>query len=225
MKQKKNYIYIFLLVLACLSLAGTAAVYPMLPEQIPTHFDFSGNVDTYGPKATIFVMAALPLIMLLMVWVMPKIDPRRKNYDKHKKAYTIISLLIVIFPIPLSWATIFQAMGYDMNINMFVSTVVGILLIVMGNFMPQIRPNYFMGIRTPWTLDNPQVWRKTHTLGGIVFCIMGVSLIVAPFLPEVIGMPMNFVVMLGGVLLTFVYSFIIYKKYKGGNDTENDHDA
>lgn len=220
MKGKQNYIYIFMLVLGLISFAGICAVYPGLPDIIPTHFDFNGKINGFGSKATLFAMAAMPIVFPLVFWALPKIDPRRKNYDKHKKAYGIISILISIFPILMTWTVVFQAMGYNMQIGRVVPALVGILLIVIGNFMPQMRPNYFMGIRSPWALDNPYVWKKTHAFGGIVFCIMGVIMIAAPFLPEAVGLPLAVGTVFGGTILTYLYSYRIYVKYKNKNDDQ-----
>ncbi len=218
MKGKHNYIYIFMTVLGLLSFVGICAVYPGLPDIIPVHYDFNGEVNGYGSKATLFAMGAMPVGFPLLFWALPKIDPRRKNYDKHKKAYDIISIFISIFPILMIWTMVFQAMGYNMQIGRVIPALVGILFIVIGNYMPQIRPNYFMGIRSPWALDNPYVWKKTHTFGGIVFCIMGVVMMAAPFLSEALGTPLVIGALLGGAVLTYLYSYIIYLKDKKNKD-------
>lgn len=215
MKNKK--LLFILLGLSLLSFLGLLLIYPQLPDTIATHFDFQGNANDYGPKSTIFLLGLLPPGMCLLFWFLPKIDPKHQNYAKHEKVYSLMSVLITVFMIAVNWSMVLKAMGAGLPIEFIIPGLVGILFIILGNFLPRIRPNYFMGIRTPWTLDSEYVWKRTHKFGGIVFCIMGVVLVLLPLLPISSGFASAFtlVFLLAGALSTYLYSYLVYRKSGG----------
>lgn len=210
MKSKKLFVILF--ILSVISLIGTAVIYTKLPQTIPTHWGFDGKVNGYGDRSTVFVLGLLPLLTCVMFWGLPKIDPKKASYLKHEKAYGIMTIITVVFTIIMDWSAIFQAMGKEMHIGQIIPLLVGIMLIVIGNYMPQVRQNYFMGIKTPWTLDNPYVWKKTHKMGGIVFCIMGIATMLASVAPARLMGPLLPLVVFGGTVFLYVYSYLVFKK-------------
>ncbi len=217
MKNKKAFF--FLMAISILSFIGLLLVYPKLPETIPIHFGPDGQADGFGSRNTALLLGLIPAGLCLLLWFLPKMDPRRKNYEKHEKAYVIMAALVVLFLIFFNWITVLIPLGFSFRIEIITPCLVGLLFIVMGNFMPQIRPNYFMGIRTPWALENEYVWKKTHRFGGIVFWIMGAFLFFTPFLSEDLPVMIIVPVILGGCVLMYGYSYFIYRKYmKNGPD-------
>lgn len=142
-------------------------IWDKLPDSIPTHWNFKGEVDQYSSKTfgTLF-LPFLSIGLYLLLLLLPKIDPRRKNYRYFGHTYRNIRLLLAVFMTVMFFITMQMALG-SMNMN---SKVIFILIFglmaVLGNFMRTIRSNFFVGIRTPWTLDNPEVWRRTHEMGG-----------------------------------------------------------
>lgn len=213
MKSKKEINWI-LIILCAVSFVGHLIIFPRLPETIPIHWNAAGEIDGYGSRYMDLFMGALPVLCCGLMYVVPVLDPRRKNYKKHEKAYSLMILLITVVLIALSWLTALVALGYDLDIAKIIPMVLGVMFIIMGNYMPKIRSNYFVGVRTPWAIDNTWVWRKTQTMGGITFIVMGVVMFISVFLPETLQMGMTIAVLLGGVAWMYLYSYLAFLKAK-----------
>lgn len=206
MKLKK-----WLMSICVLSFLLTLLIYGQLPDQVPRHWNIYGEVDAYMSRAGTLWLSLLPIAIYLMMVYLPRIDPRREAYLKHQKAYEVTQVLIVIFMIVIHWVSILYSRGMAMNISFIVLSGIGIMFIVMGNYMTQIRSNFFFGIKTPWTLSSDHVWRKTHRLGGYLFMGAGMVSIMAGFLGSRIGFIMMTVSVLCAALIPIVYSYVIYK--------------
>lgn len=182
MKNRKLRILTYLLALAGILL--TAALYPILPEQIPTNWNMDGTV-TYGSRYTIFITAGMGLLFAVLFDILPKIDPRRKNYEKFGRFYDLFCVLMEIFMLMINGVIITETLHPGtLSVPMFILLSTGILFVVIGNFMPKFKSNFYMGIKTPWTLSSDEVWRKTHRLGGRCFFLSGLLFIICAFLPE-----------------------------------------
>lgn len=178
MLKKKSDIYnVVLIVIAFLI---NIAVYSKLPDQIPTHWNVAGEIDGYSSK--VFGAFMAPVIMLV-VWLgmkfLPNIDPKKKNYEKFDSSYSIIICLLTSFFFVLHLLTITVSLGYDISINKVIPLIIGILFIILGNYMPKSKSNFFYGIKTPWTLTSDVSWRKTHRLGGKLFVIAGIIVVIS----------------------------------------------
>lgn len=202
----------WLIVLMLISIIATIYIYGLLPDRIPTHWNMKGEIDDYNGREFVFFTALLPLGLYLLMIIIPKIDPRRDSYLKHKKAYTVIILLTIIVLIGIHWVSILAALGYNVNIGLIVKLFLGLLFVVMGNYMGQIRHNYTFGIRTPWTLANETVWKKTHRVGGYGFIISGITFIISAFVDNTFTSVLSFVIVIGIVVFSFIYSYVLYKK-------------
>lgn len=202
----------WVIILVLLSLIGTGILYPYLPEQVPGHWNVKGEVDRYQNKAWVFFTATLPLLLYLLMTFLPKIDPKKKAYLKHEKAYNVTRILMVIFFVIIHWITMVVALGYPVNVGVVIRILIGFLFIILGNYMSQIRQNYFFGIKTPWTLANEQVWKKTHRVGGYSFIIMGIISIITAFLEGQIAWIMMFIGIGGAVIYPFIYSYLLFRK-------------
>ncbi|MDE7320936.1 MAG: SdpI family protein [Lachnospiraceae bacterium] len=184
MKNRKLRILTYLLALAGILL--TAVLYPILPEQIPTHWNMDGTV-TYGSRYTIFITAGMGILFAVLFDILPKIDPRRKNYEKFGSFYDLFCVLMEIFMLMINGVIITETLHPGtLSVPMFISLSIGILFVVIGNFMPKFKSNFYMGIKTPWTLSSDEVWRKTHRLGGRCFFLSGLLFIICAFLPEIL---------------------------------------
>lgn len=163
-------------------LAVAFLVYPHLPAQVPGHWNINGEVDKYYPRAFgAFFPPLLAIAIYILMLITPLIDPRRDNYVRFSGAYTMLRWGLVLFFSVLYAATIMFALGYEVNIALIVKALVALLLLTIGNFMGQFRHNYFVGIKTPWTLNNEEVWQKTHRLGAKIWVAGGfVCLALAP---------------------------------------------
>lgn len=198
-------------IVSILNLIGVCFVYPDLPEQIPIRWDVNWNISDWADKYVIFILGAIPILLLILFSLLPKIDPKGKNYEKHKKAYFIMIMVIELFLIIMVWITIAASLNIKMNMKLILPSLFGILFIILGNYLPIIKSNYFFGIRNPWTLSNETVWRKTHRIGGYVFAIMGVIMFILAILNRN-GGKISFVVLIIGILAINIYSFLIYRK-------------
>lgn len=213
MKQLFTKTTWILLILCILSFIGHLFIYPMLPDVIPIQWSSGGEVSNWGKKYMDLVLSALPILVMFLMIVTPNIDPRKANYAKHGHVYNMFLVGITLLLIACSWLSALAGLGYDVSIHTLIPVALGILFIAFGNRIPQIRSNYFFGIKTPWTLANDDVWRKTHRMGGILFCIMGVLFIIAAFLDN-----SSFVAMiltpfiLGSVVFLYAYSYLVFRK-------------
>jgi uncharacterized membrane protein len=181
--------WISLLIVAAAFLAS-AVVYPRLPETMPTHWDLSphpfGTLPTPNEwSGRLWGAWALPVFLLGMwalVRVLPRIDPRGGNYAKFGSTFEAIIDSIMLFMLALHIVVLRASLGYPVDMQRIVPIGVGILLIVIGNLLPRTRSNWFLGIRTPWTLSSDRVWEKTHRFGGRVFVAGGLTITIASLL-------------------------------------------
>ncbi|OZM56999.1 hypothetical protein CIB95_09520 [Lottiidibacillus patelloidae] len=188
-------------------------VYPSLPNEVASHWGTNGEVDGYMSKLWgAFFLPILLLGLYFLLTFLPNIDPKKENYKKFAGTYNLIILLFVIFLAMLHVGVLLFNLGMNINIAMIVPIAVGVLFIILGNYMPKFKHNYFVGIKTPWTLANEKVWAKTHRFGGKVFIVMGLILIFSAFFNGTAQFIVLLSVTFGGVFLLFLMSYIYFKK-------------
>jgi uncharacterized membrane protein len=192
---------------------GCALLYPKLPTQVPIHWNIHGEVDGYAHKAmTAFIMPLLPLFIYVLMTATAKIDPRHKNYEKFVGSYVKIRMALVLMMVGIVLLTEVSALGYEVNIDLIIRIMLPILFIYLGNFMGKIRHNYFIGIRTPWTLANEEVWVKTHRLGSKLMVAGSVIALAGAFFTPTVG----FIILMSGVLfpvlISTVYSYLLFSQ-------------
>ena len=206
--MKKNKLMLFV---GVFSLVGTFCVYNKLPTRIPIHWGLDGTIDRFGDRMFVFFTGSLPLFMYVLYLIIPKIDPRKDSYEKHANSYKIIILAIVLFLIEFHWVSILFSLGYGVNMPLIIKLSIGILFIVVGNYMPLIKHNYTLGIRTPWTLASEIVWEKTHRVGGYLWVLSGFTWAFFAFLNQ----PWVFFALMGQLVLCLmgiiVYSYILFR--------------
>lgn len=175
------------LLIVAAAVIASAVVYPRLPERIPTHWELSahpsGTVPTpNGWSSRLWGAWALPVFLLGMwalVIILPKIDPRGSNYAKFGGTFEGIIVSIMLFMLGMHIIILGAALGYPVAMDRVFPVGLGVLFIVIGNLLPRARPNWFVGIRTPWTLSSDRVWEKTHRFGGHVFVVAGILMILS----------------------------------------------
>lgn len=208
--------FIIAALLSLVSLVFIGIVYPRLPSPMPVHWNWRGEVDGWGPRWTIFLLGALPLALVALFRMVPKIDPRGDSYEKHERAYQVLVLAVPLLLIAVTWLSIAVALGATIRIEVVVPILVGLLFILIGNFMPQIRFNYSFGIRLPWTLASEESWRRTHRLGGYVFIALGMVFVATSLLPVPAGpkwlVALAVFISLLGYL--FLYAYRVWKNDK-----------
>lgn len=206
----KKITLILLIGLILISSIGLIAIYNSLPDEIPGHFAFDGSVNRYDNKSALLFTGSLPIVILIMYYILPKIDPRKNNYRKHKKAYAIFIITVVVFVIVTQWSIVAVSLGYDVNIEILIKVLVGLLFIILGNYMGQFRQNYFFGIKTPWTLASEYVWRKTHRFGSYCFIIGGFFMIILGLVSNAFINKVGIILLVALLLLPCIYSYVIY---------------
>lgn len=196
------------------------AVYTHLPAKVPTHWNAAGQVDGYSSRMVgAFLLPGVMLAFAAMFAVLPAISPRGFDLEGKSKAYrgVVIALLLFLFAIHVQ--LLLAAFGRSGSMTTFLPILIGALFVVLGNYLPKFRRNFFVGIRTPWTLADEDVWFRTHRFGGVLFVIAGVALmVVGPFLA---GGAAEFVVIglvVAASLGSAVYSFVIYRRTVGSKD-------
>jgi uncharacterized membrane protein len=172
------------LVFAFITLVFSAAVYSKLPEQVPTHFNVRGEPDDWTARTfAAFMMPVFAIALVGLFNVFPKISPRRQNLDRFSDTYWLIANLAIAFICALHVLVLGRALGWPVDITSATLLGVGIMFMVMGNVLPRTRSNWWMGIRTPWTMESENVWRATHRLAGKTFMVGGAVTVVAALLP------------------------------------------
>lgn len=211
--KKKNYA---ILGLSMLSFIATCFIYSLLPKQIPIHFDLNWNPNGYASKNMIFFMAALPLIFYFIFKGLLKIDPKKNNYEKYPKYYDLIIVFVILLMIVMNWLTIAVALKIKLNTNLIFPLIMGSIFIGIGNYMPKVKSNFFVGIKTPWALSNEVVWRKTNRFGGYLFIVLGLLTFIGAFVKTSWYNTLLIGILLVGIIANFVYSYVVYKKCNKG---------
>lgn len=200
--------------LVLISIIATIFVYPSLPAKVPSHWNFNWEIDGYANKNFVFFTALLPFAIYLFLILVPKIDPRRDSYAKHQKAYGVFSAFMMLFLVIIHWLTVLTALKMSINPQLVFSLALGALFMIIGNYMSQIRPNYTFGIKTPWTLADPTVWKKTHRQGSFAFMATGIIFILSGILGNSYLMLGAFIFIIVSTIYLFIYSYLEFKKIK-----------
>ncbi len=181
--------------------------YKKMPDMIPVHWNFAGEVDRYADKFNAYVTTPI-LLVLAGIFMNFMLDNDPKNKTQKNMAITIgkISIPGIIFFIFMI-QTIY-GLGKEININLITNMLLGVLFIALGNYLPKAKRNYVVGIRVPWTLNSDENWNRTHRLGGIVYIIAGLMFMINVFLNS------EFLIFLIIFLFTspIIYSFYLYTK-------------
>jgi uncharacterized membrane protein len=190
---------------------ASAVVWSMVPERVPVHWGIDGQVDRYGGKwEGLLITPAIALGVYLLMAFLPLIDPGRANYARFKTAYLVFRIVFLIYMAVIHGAILATALGYRVDVGRVIFLSMGVLFLVLGNFMGKIRPNWFVGVRTPWTLSSKRSWTRTHRAAGWFFILLGLVAIgggIAPR-PGVIAMIAVGVI---GLPSLIIYSYLIWR--------------
>ncbi len=186
-------------------------VWNQLPAQVATHFGANGNPDRYGPKSNIAMFLAFLLLPATLLILLPKLDPKR-NFEHFKENYLGIRLIIAMFLGAIGCVMVYGA-AHPLNVSLIICALISLLIAGIGNFIHTCKPNYFVGIRTPWTLESESVWRKTHRLGGSMMFWGGLLGFALSFvLPNTLRLPIVMGIIVATALVPAVYSYFIFRK-------------
>ena len=214
MKKYKNTIIITTLVTLLPILIGLF-LWNQLPDTVATHWGSDGTANGWSNKS--FAVFGMPLILTALHLICLFItlnDPKKKNI--HKKPMALLFWTVPVISLMCSCATYLIALGINFSIEIFVSALIGVFFIVLGNYMPKLQQNYTVGIKLPWTLNSTENWNRTHRLGGKLYIVMGIAMILMTFTDSLFGsdaaMWIILTVIMIGTIVPTAYSFILYKK-------------
>ena len=202
------------LILMLVTLVVGFAVYSKLPDQVPTHWNASGEADGYSSR--LFGVVMLPLLGIgiwALLQFLPRIDPRKENYESFLGTYFMIINATMILLAAIQVIVLASGLGYEFSVGRLIPVGVGLFLAFIGHQLGRIRPNWWAGIRTPWTLADDTVWRRTHRFGAKIFVIGGLSIAIAgAVLP---GTYAAIIVVSASVVLGLIpaaYSYVIWRE-------------
>jgi len=183
-----------------------------LPEKMASHWNIEGLVDGYMPTFWgLFLMPIISLILLALFIIIPKIDPLKANIAKFKSYYSTFIFAIILFLFYLHILTLVWNMGIRFNMVSMMSPAFATLFFYCGIVLENAKRNWFIGIRTPWTLSNDNVWAKTHRLGGKLYKASGILSLVGVILPNYAIIFILVPIIIASIYLV-VYSYVEYNK-------------
>ena len=199
-----------------------AVVWNTLPETIAMHFNLKGDIDRYGSKnelvTMIWILIAVNAVVYLLLPQVYRIDPKRYAAENKDRLFRI-AFAVAIFTSAVLCLIIYSSIHGNIKFSMrFILAGVGLMLAIVGNYIYNIKPNYFAGIRLPWTLNDDENWKRTHLLGGKL--LFGGGLLIAViclFTSFTFSMITLFVVLSVVILITCIYSYRLYKKLNAHN--------
>ena len=195
--------------IALLSIAASVGLswyfLPDLPDQVPTHFSLDGTADDYSSKgvAAAFAIGGTTLLYLLLTFI-PRIDPFWRKIQKRYDVVLLVRDIVMVFMVFLFIATLLAAPTGNLDMSLF-GTGFGLFFVVLGNYLPRLPRNFFIGIRNPWTIASEVVWTKTHIMSGWLYVTGGALIVVL----SVFGLPMH-IVLLSVLVPLFLYTGLIY---------------
>ena len=204
---------IFITVITCVV---AAIAINLVPEglQLPIHWNASGEVDRMTNAATALIMPPVLMVAsLLILTVLKHLEPRKENLTHSLTAARAIIASVVVLLAIIEAGYVAIILGVEFEMHKVILASVGLVLMVAGNFMSKTRSNFFIGIRTPWTLSSDEVWRKTHRLGGKLFMLAGViTMLVAPFANNELLKLVIPVVVVPAALIPVGYSWWLWRE-------------
>ena len=198
-----------------------ASIYQSLPEIIPVHFDIKGNPDGYGNKTMLWtgvlLIAAITSGVYFLLVNLPKIDPK-KTAGQSPELLHKIAVTLVVFLSALNLVIIYSSVNGSINFSKMMLPLMGLFFMVLGNYLYSIKPNYFLGFRLPWTLENEDNWRKTHQLVGKLWVPGGLLITIGTLLlPPEAGFLFFFTFILIITIIPGVFSYRYFKKTRNLN--------
>ncbi len=203
-------IIVFELLLIAASIAATAILYPHLSARVPTHWNLHGEANGFSPRSALWIFGPGALVLLLaFTAALPWLSPRRFEVDTFRSTYSLIMLSMFLLFAYLYGLMLWAGSGLRIDMSHALVGAICIFFAVIGNVLSKVRRNFYIGIRTPWTLANERVWYATHRFAAKCFVLaglLGLALTIA-------GVPLGpLVTILVGALAPVVYSLVYYKQ-------------
>jgi uncharacterized membrane protein len=188
--------------------------YPYLPDPVPTHWNISGQADGWMAKPMgVWLMPVIIFMAAILLIFLPRFAPRGFRLDSARKAYDLVILLVVLFLAAITLLGYRSALGHQYAMQDGLPVLLGLFFIALGNYLAKFPKNFFIGIRTPWTLASDAVWTRTHRLGGWLFFCAGLVIIGGSLFqgPEWLMLA----AIVTAALVPVLYSLLLYRKLHG----------
>ncbi len=212
MSTKLTTILVLMMILFA-TVAGLL-LWNQLPDQMASHWNVNDEVDGYMPKVWgVFLMPLVTLGLFLLFLVIPNIDPNKANIAEFRESFNLFIVLFVAFMLYVHSLTLAWSLGYTgFKLSNALLPAMGLLFIFIGFMLRRAKRNFFIGIRTPWTLSSDTVWEKTHQLGAVLFMASGVLAFIGGLFGGMTAFWMLFVPLIGSVVFLLVYSYVLYQR-------------
>ncbi|WP_421808548.1 SdpI family protein [Flagellimonas sp.] len=190
-----------------------AYVWNQLPAQVPMHYNIEGEIDRYGNKSELILIPIMTSLLIYLIFLaVPYIDPK-KQIQKMGGKYDTLKFIITTFMSILALFIIYTAKNQTLTDPDYILLGCGVLFLILGNYFKTLKANYFIGIRTPWTLESESVWKETHKLAGKIWFLGGLLIILSCL---ILGGKTNFIVFMTitaiMVLVPVLYSYLLFRK-------------
>lgn len=195
-----------------------AYLWNSLPEKVPIHWNLKGEIDDWGSKLSLIgLVFLLPVLTYVLMLAIPKIDPKKRIEFMGGKYYQL-KLVLVCFMSVLALFIIHSSKSQTLSSPSIVFVLIGLLFMALGNYFKVIKQNYFVGIKTPWTLESEEVWKLTHILAGKLWILGGLLVVIFSLvLPENINFYLFLTITTIISIVPIVYSYLIFRKLKKPN--------
>jgi uncharacterized membrane protein len=199
------------------TLAGTVVAYPQLPNIVPMHWDIQGHVNGWGPKWWLFLTGpGAMLLMVLMFSALPWLSPKKFEVDSFRATYLYIMIVLVALLAYAHLLILISSLGLVVDVSRALEGGICLLIALLGNVMGKVRRNFFVGIRTPWTIASEQVWNATHRFAAKTFFAGGLLGLIAVIFRSPFWLPMAAILV--AALVPAFYSLVLYKQLeRNGN--------
>ncbi|MBR2577318.1 MAG: SdpI family protein [Erysipelotrichaceae bacterium] len=215
-KIRKNKIKIIITgLLTLVPIFVALAMWDKLPDTVPVHWNMNGEADNYWSKTGALIGMPFILLAVHVISIFVTVaDPKRKNISD--TAFSMVLFICPAMSIIISAIEMNYALGREVSVNRIVMLIMGVLFIVLGNYLPKSRRNYTVGIKVPWALNSDNNWNATHRFGGFVYILIGLISLILGLLPGISGdaLWIYLIVLLVAATAPVIYSFIYYIKYE-----------
>jgi uncharacterized membrane protein len=204
-------------ILVALAFAATALAWPHLPPRVPLHWNIHGEVDFRGPRALMMAVGPGAMLAELAIFaLLPALSPKRFDLEGFPRTYLRIMLAAILLAGYVTAVLLFAALTGHVDVSAALLAGVSLVLVFIGNLMGKVRRNFFIGIRTPWTLASERVWYATHRLAGKTIVAAGIASFIAALWGGLAGIGLWIALVLCGVLVPAGYSFVHYRSLERG---------
>ncbi len=204
---------IIVLTLVVIAVIAGAVLWNQLPDQMPSHWNANDEVD--GSMSKFWGVFLMPLIILglfILLTFIPNLDPLKANVAQFRETFNLFIVFITAFMLYVHALTLLWSLGYtNFQMSTALLPAVGLLFIFIGYLLRKAKRNFFIGIRTPWTLSSDSVWDKTHQLGSVLFMLSGAFAVLGSFFGGIMAFWLMFVPLIGSTIFLVIYSYVLYR--------------